>query len=138
MLQFCTIYIFRNKLQHHTSSRRFPQSNGAAEKAVQTAISLLKKLSDPFLALWSYRTTPLNNGMSPAQLLMGRQLRSTVPTTKIVLQPSTPNIDKLQQDDKRDKLRQSTNYNKCHALVRENSGIWETNFGSQICSPKQL
>ena len=45
---------------------------------------------------------------------MGRQLRSTVPTTKIVLQPSTPNIDKLQQDDKRDKLRQSTNYNKRH------------------------
>ena len=98
--------------QHHTSSPRFPQSKGAAEKVVQTAKSLLKKSSDPFLALLSYRTTPLNNGMSPAQLLMGRQLRSTVPTTKIVLQPSTPNIDKLQQDDKCDKLRQSANYNK--------------------------
>ena len=107
---FATSYGF----QHHTFSPRFPQSNGAAEKAVQTAKSLLKKSPYPFLALLSYRTTSLNNGMSPAQLLMGRQLRSTVPTTKIVLQPSTPNIDKLQQDDKRDKLRQSTNYNKRH------------------------
>ena len=89
---FATSYGF----QHRTSSPCFPHSNGEAETAVQTAKSLLKNLSDPFLVLLSYRTTLINNGMFLAQLLMGRQLRSSVPITNIILQPSTPNIDKLQ------------------------------------------
>ena len=73
--------------QHVTSSPKYPQSNGAAERAVQTMKSLLKKENDPYMALLAYRTSPLENGASPAELLMGRKLRSTVPTLPKVLLP---------------------------------------------------
>ena len=65
---------------HLTSSPRYPQGNGAAERAVRTVKSLLEKSDDPYVALMSYRSTPLENGYSPAELLMGRKLRTTIPT----------------------------------------------------------
>ncbi len=108
---------------HTTSSPRYAQSNGAAERAVQTAKNLLKKADDPHLALLSYRTTPLINGYSPAQLLMGRQLRSTVPTTSASLQPSTPDVTKLQQLDRQAKERQAKNYNSRHRA--RNRAQWQ-------------
>lgn len=73
---FATTYGFR----HITNSPGFPQSNGEAERAVQTVKNLLKKSADPYLALLSYRATHLQSGYSPAELLMGRRLRTTVPT----------------------------------------------------------
>ena len=74
-------------ITHVTSSPRFAQANGAAERAIQTVKALLKKSADPYLALLDYRTTPVLNGMSPAQLLLGRQLRTTVPTITSKLAP---------------------------------------------------
>ena len=63
---------------HVTSSPRYPQSNGEAERDVQTVTNLLRKNEDPYMTRLAYRNThtPL---ASPAQLLVGRQLRSTVP-----------------------------------------------------------
>jgi transposase InsO family protein len=100
--------------QHRMSSPRFSQANGAAERAVQTAKSLLRRADDQFLALLAYRTTPIVDGYSPAQLLMGRQLRSTVPTTQQQLQPSTPDAAAVLRHDKVAKQRQATNYNRRH------------------------
>ena len=57
--------------QHKTSSPRFPQSNGEAERVVKTVKQLLSKSSDPYLALLAYRASPLNNGHSPSELLIG-------------------------------------------------------------------
>lgn len=67
MLAFTAEYEF----EHVTSSPRYPQSNNEPERAVQTIKSLLKKAADPYCALLAYRNTPLSNGFSPAQLLMG-------------------------------------------------------------------
>ena len=75
---------------HVTSLPKYPQSNGAAERAVQTVKRLMAKSTDFHLALLAYRSSPLDNGYSPAELLMGRKLRSTIPTLPQVLKPETP------------------------------------------------
>ncbi len=58
--------------QHLTSSPRYPQNNGQAERTVQTVKRLLKQASDPYLVLLNYR----------AELLMGRQLRTCIPQSR--------------------------------------------------------
>ena len=73
-----------------TSSPRYPQSNGEAERAIQIVKNLLRKNKDPCMALLPYCNAPRANGYSPAQLLMSRQLRSTVPAHAETLKPSIP------------------------------------------------
>ena len=107
---FAAAYGFR----HVTSSPRFPQSNGEAERAVQTVKNLLKKADDPYLALLAYRATPLQNGYSPAQLLMDRRLRTTVPTVPSHLDPALPESSALAQKEKEKRMSDAAHYNKCH------------------------
>ena len=76
---------------HVTTSPRYPQANGAAERAVQTAKNILKKNSNPYLGLLAYRTAPIRNGLTPSQLLMSRLLRTTLPTIPEVRKPSPVN-----------------------------------------------
>ena len=66
-------------LQFFTSIPKMAQSNGMIERHVGTIKDMLKKADDPYLALLAYRTTPLHNGFSPAELLMGRKLQTAVP-----------------------------------------------------------
>ena len=81
------------KLTH--SSPGYAQSNGLAERTVKMVKHVLKKAqqtnTDPHLALLPLRNTPVT-GMefSPAQMLMGRVLRSTLPTSSTILQPAVP------------------------------------------------
>ena len=87
------------QVQIHTSSERYPQSNGRAELAVKTAKRILEEntASNGSLntdracqALLQYRNTPLQNlGLSPAQILFHRNLRDCVPTSKNHLRPGS-------------------------------------------------
>ena len=110
-LQFAEEYGF----VHTTSSPRYPQSNGEAERAVQTIKRMWKKAKDPYLALLSYRNTPLQNGYSPSQLLMGRRLNTRLPTTPSSLQPATPNHGIVRGKEAASKEKQRDNYDKRHA-----------------------
>ena len=69
--------------QHTLSSPTHAQSNGKAEAAVKNVKKLLKKcgaLNDEFWkGMLAIRNTPLSSGKSPAQLLLGRFLRESLP-----------------------------------------------------------
>ena len=62
------------QFKHVTSSPRYAESKGEVERANQTAKNLLQKESDPAKALLAYRSTPLQGGKSPSELLFGRQI----------------------------------------------------------------
>ena len=111
-LQFAEGYGFT----HVTSSPRYPQSNGEAERAVQTVKRMWKKAKDPYLALLSYRNAPLQNGYSPSQLLMGRRLNTRLPTTPTALQPATPDHGIVRGKEAASKEKQRNNYDKRHAV----------------------
>ena len=100
---------------HVTSSPKYPQANGEAERAVRTVKQLLKKNKDPYIALLMYRTTPLQNGSSPAELLMSRKLQTKVPVFPTTLKPSTPDFDSLAKKEAAYKERQRNNCNRQHA-----------------------
>ncbi|UYV63268.1 hypothetical protein LAZ67_2003589 [Cordylochernes scorpioides] len=86
---------------HFTSSPRFPQSNGMAEAGVKIAKLILKKNQDPSLGLLEYRSTPLENGYSPAELLMGRKLRTTLPIAPENLNPKLVDSQTLKRKEGR-------------------------------------
>lgn len=80
------------EFKHITSSPTHAQSNGQAERTVQTIKNLLKKTEngkgDSYISLLEYKNTPLDNvGLSPAQLLMGSQLKGKLPTSTSLLTP---------------------------------------------------
>ncbi|KAL9983139.1 hypothetical protein ACROYT_G005271 [Oculina patagonica] len=115
--EFANEYGFK----HITSSPRYPQSNGLAERAVQTAKNLMKKAKhntsvqiekqkrqlrrlcrygekhrDKNKALLEYRATPIPGiDLSPSQLSMGRWLRTTLPIARGLLEPETYNIKEV-------------------------------------------
>ena len=69
-----------------TSSPYHPNSNGMAERNIQTVKRVRKALAnkeDPYLALLALRTTPISNvSVFPAEKLMGRDIRTTLPAMK--------------------------------------------------------
>ena len=97
-----------------TSSPKFSRSNGEIERAVQTAKSILKKEKDQAKALLAYRSIPLAYEYLPAQLLMGRNIRSTVPTFPAHLKPQLLDVEKLRQREHESRLQQQVNFNKRH------------------------
>ena len=99
---------------HLTSSPLHPSGNGEAERAVQTIKNLLRKEEDPFTALLNYRATPLLQGWSPAELLMGRQLRTRIPVFRTLR--STQKDDAFRDRDREIKHRQKRNFDLRHKV----------------------
>ena len=113
MSAFASSYGFQLK----TSSPHYPQSNGQAERAIRTVKRLLKKSSDPHMALLIYRSTPLNwCGYSPAELLMGRRLRSNLPLVREQLAPGWPYPSEFRRKDQEYKRKQKLNYDSRHRV----------------------
>ncbi|XP_065196547.1 uncharacterized protein K02A2.6-like [Sycon ciliatum] len=99
-------------ITHRTSSPKHPQSNGEAERAVQTAKRLIRAPGDLQQSLLAYRSTPLANGYSPAELLYGRRLRTNLPCPPDLLQPSWPDITALRAKEQEAKHRQEDHFDQ--------------------------
>ncbi|UYV64702.1 hypothetical protein LAZ67_3001707 [Cordylochernes scorpioides] len=105
---------------HVTSSPRFPQSNGMAEAGVKIAKLILNKNQDPSLGLLEYRSTPLENGYSPAELLMGRKLRTTLPIAPENLNPKLVDSQTLKRKEGRRRKNMKSRYDRrCGATDME-------------------
>ena len=81
-------------ITHKTSSPHYPRSNGLAERMVRTVKSLLKKCAmtnqDPLIAMLHLRATPVDSHMkSPAEILFGRPIRTTLPSHHLAREQST-------------------------------------------------
>ncbi|XP_062571228.1 uncharacterized protein K02A2.6-like [Saccostrea cucullata] len=126
-------------IEHERSSPHFQSSNGEAERAVQNLKNLWTKCDDKQLALLDYRTTPLENiNLSPAQLLMGRRPRNTLPASQDLLKPATHDLRKVQQHLNAQKTKQEFYYDR-RRNVKELSPLDNgTTVRMETLGPKSL
>jgi hypothetical protein len=109
-MQFAEDYQFH----HITTSPYFPQANGEVERAVGTIKRLLKKERDPYLALLAHRSSPLQNGYSPSELLMSRKLRTTIPISKELRRPHPPDLTEVKRKEEKVKENLKKNFDGRH------------------------
>ena len=84
---------------------------------------------DMYMAMLAYRSTPLENGLSTAELLMGKRLRTTVPVMPQQLNPKLSNNSQLCLRENQQSEKQRENYNKLHRTVisksiRKGDNVW--------------
>ena len=82
-------FMQRNGIKHITSAPGHPSSNGLAERAIKTFKNGLSRLKDGSITdklsrfLFAYRNIPqATTGSTPAELMMGRRLRSPLDLVK--------------------------------------------------------
>ena len=132
--QFASLYEF----SHVTSSPKFPQSNGHVERAVKTVKEMIQKSQDPYLALLSYRATPLPwCGLSPAELCMGRKIRTPIPQTDKALCPDWKYLATFRERNHEFKETQGKNFNKRHRArhlppIPDDTDVWITSEDKPI------
>ena len=112
-------------IRHVTSSPHYPQSNGEAERAVQTVKSLLdKNRGNLQYALIMHRDTPLANGYSPSQLLFGRSMNSTG-----IMVDRPVDLERLRTFESHMDTQQAANYDARHAARTRHPSLEE---GQQV------
>ncbi|XP_064462835.1 uncharacterized protein K02A2.6-like [Ornithodoros turicata] len=114
---------------HVTSSPHYAQSNGEVERMIRTVKDLLRKAKDPHLALLNYRDTSGVTGFSPAQLLMGRRLRTRVPKTENQLRAQWPKREEVAGRDEPYKWKKAQDFNRHHQArelppLRTGQQVW--------------
>ena len=104
--------IYSQDGEFHMNVSYQPHSNGAAEKMVHIAKTILRQ-EDQFLALMTYRATPIAaTGFSPSQLMMGRTIHTTLPILKQNLAVQWPDITKVKENDDKAKSTYKYYYNR--------------------------
>ena len=83
---------------------------------MKTVKELLKRNEDPYLAMMTYRSTPLQNGYSPAELLMSRRLRTTLPTVQSQLKPFVPDYATIKAKEDDTKRKQKDHFDSRHRV----------------------
>ena len=72
---------------HDSSSPEYPQSNGLVEREIQTVKKVMLKAEengeDPYLGLLNLNATPLNSGLSPAEMMFNRRIRTLLPSMRM-------------------------------------------------------
>ncbi|XP_037571125.1 uncharacterized protein K02A2.6-like [Dermacentor silvarum] len=99
-------------VRHATSSPHYAQSNGEAERAVQTAKNIIRKSTNVAEGLLAHRATPGPEGYSPAELLMGRKLKTNVPTLPGTLEPKWEYKHQFRQNNAVIREREAKHYNR--------------------------
>ena len=94
-------------VKHRLSSVAYPQSNGRPELAVKTAKRLIMSNCGPrgslntdnvVHAILQYRNTPIQGiGLSPAQMLLHRNLKDDIPSQKTLYKPHPKWVEAAEQ-----------------------------------------
>ena len=63
----------------------------------------------------TYRSTPLQNGFSPSQLLMNRRLRTNLLMTESQLQPQIPDFTIVKNKEEEQRRKQKKVFDSRHA-----------------------
>ena len=117
----------KDKTEHdarlHSVLDRFRRANVTLNDKCEFGVTQIKfaghVISSDGISVDPNKLTAIINMTPPTdatgmRCFMGRQLRSTVPTTTASLQPQTPDTSKLQEIDRDIKARQATSYNASH------------------------
>jgi len=101
-------------IEHLTSSSHYPPANGSSECIVQTVKNILTKCDeegDSYLALLSYRDTPIHHHLrSPAELLTNRKFRTLLPMSNC--ESLTADSGQVKEQLKRQQDRYRHYYNR--------------------------
>ena len=105
------------EFEHHLTTPYRSQSNGKAESAVKEAKKIFKKAAsenmDPKLILLEHRNTASGIvGLSPAQRMFHRRIRTQVPMTAQLLQPTLFNQENLTRRLRERQEKYKTQYDK--------------------------
>lgn len=126
-------FLHKHGVRHATSAPYHPVSNGLAERAIQILKRGLKKTSDSTMqsrlarVLLAYRITPqTTTGLAPAELLLGRRLRTCLD----LLKPNTADRveqKQMQQKARHDSCARTRSFQVGHTVFVRNYGagpVW--------------
>lgn len=101
---------------------------------VRTVKDIFIKATDPFLALLTYRNNPGVSGYTPAQLLMGRALRTRVKLKSqgsryIIPERLSPDCPQIRGFDETDQAHDFNNRHRAEDLrpLLDGEEVWVTN-----------
>jgi len=109
-------FVEQHDIRHVTSSPRYPQSNGAAEMAVQLAKKILRA-EDPNVALMAYRSAKTQTGYSPNEAMLGRQVRTNIPCHETALKDIPVDDEDIRQANQQAKYIAKQYYDR-HATAK--------------------